>query len=498
MPYIFALDQGTTSSRAILFDHDGRIVAQAQREFTQILPKPGWVEHDPDEIWSTQAGVATEAMERARIDASQVAAVAIANQRETTVVWERSTGRPIMNAIVWQDRRTAGLCDRLRAEGLEDEFRSRTGLVIDAYFSGTKLAWMLEHVDGARRRAEAGELAFGTIDAWLAWRLTGGELHITDPSNACRTLLYNIHEQEWDDRLLEILRIPRSLLPEVRPSSSVYGEITRLPMLRGVPLAGIVGDQQAATMGQVCTTPGLAKNTYGTGCFLLVNTGREPRPSANRLLSTIAWRIGDQTTYALEGSVFVGGAIVQWLRDGLGVIRRSEDIEALAASVPDSDGVVLVPALAGLGAPHWDPYARGAILGLTRGSTAAHIARAAIEGIAFQIADLFSAMEEDAGSPIEELRADGGAAANDLLLQFQADVLRIPVVRPTVIETTALGAAYMAGLATGYWSDIDDLRANWSVDRRFEPGRSDAEVEGLRARWREAVRRCMGWAPPDE
>ena len=496
MPYVVALDQGTTSSRAIVFDREGSVVAKAQSEFRQLFPQPGWVEHDALEIWTTQAEVAIEALVGAGARAEDVVAVGITNQRETTIVWNRETGVPIHNAIVWQDRRTAEACDRLRAAGHAETFRSRTGLVLDAYFSGTKLSWLLDNVRGARRRAERGELAFGTVDTWLSYQLTDGRLHVTDPSNASRTLLYNIHTGEWDDDLVDLLGVPRSMLPEVRSSSEVYDEISTPAALGGIPLAAIVGDQQAATMGQICTTPGLAKITYGTGCFLLLNTGEVPHDSTNRLLTTIAWERDGVTTYALEGSVFVGGAVVQWLRDGLGIIRSAGEVEALAASVPDSGDVYLVPALAGLGAPHWDPYARGAILGLTRGTTAAHIARAALEGIAHSVADLVRAMEADAHTPLTELRVDGGAAANDLLMQFQADVLQVPVVRPTVLETTGLGAAYLAGLATGYWSSVDEIRENWRVERRFEPQMAPARAASLRERWTNAIERAKSWSPP--
>ncbi|MDJ0848518.1 MAG: glycerol kinase GlpK [Myxococcota bacterium] len=494
MSYVLSLDQGTTSSRAIVFDRAGSIVSVAQKEFRQIFPNPGWVEHDPSEIWSTQASVAVEALGRARLRARDIEAVGITNQRETTIVWDRQSGEPIYNAIVWQDRRTAAACDRLRADGLEETFRSKTGLLLDPYFSGTKIAWILENVEGARERAERGELAFGTVDCWLAYNLTSGKLHITDVGNASRTLLYNLREGDWDDELLEILGIPRSMLPEPRASSEVYGEVTTTLVATGVPLAGIAGDQQAATMGQICVEPGMAKNTYGTGCFLLMNTGTEPHASRNRLLTTVAWKRGDSdAVYALEGSVFIGGAIVQWLRDGLRIIRDSEDVEALARKVDDTGGVVLVPALAGLGAPHWDAYARGALVGISRGTTDAHIARAALEGIAYEVADLVVAMEQDAGSKIPELRADGGAAANDLLMQFQADILQIPVVRPTVLETTALGAAYMAGLAVGYWKSVEELAENWQVGRRFEPEMKAAHARRLMERWSKAVERAKAW-----
>jgi len=498
MALLLALDQGTSSSRAILFDEAGQIVAVAQKEFEQIYPRPGWVEHDANEIWSTQAGVAVEVLGRAHVRARDVAAVGITNQRETAVVWDRSTGEPICNAIVWQDRRTAGMCDRLRGDGLENTIQQKTGLVIDAYFSGTKIAWILDNVPNARDRAQRGELAFGTVDSWLAYKLTSGRLHITDVSNASRTMLYNIHERDWDDELLQALRVPRDMLPDVRASSEVYGEISTSLAAAGTPLAGIVGDQQAATMGQMCVRPGLAKNTYGTGCFLLMNTGAVARPSKNRLLTTIAWQQGDDMDYALEGSVFVGGGIVQWLRDGLKLIRSAPQVESLAASVDDSDGVFLVPALAGLGAPHWDPYARGAIVGITRGTTDAHIARAALEGIAFQVADLVSAMEHDAGESLAELRVDGGAAANNLLMQMQADILRVPVIRPTVLETTALGAAYMAGLAVGVWQSLDDIAANWQAERTFEPRMPEGRAAAMREQWTRAVDRAKNWVQAED
>ncbi len=491
MQYVIALDQGTTSSRAIVFDRCGTPVATAQKEFRQIFPQPGWVEHDPEEIWSSQSGVVTEALARAGASATDVAAVGITNQRETTIVWDRASGRPIANAIVWQDRRTAAACERLRAEGTEEAIRAKTGLVVDAYFSGTKIAWLLDHVDGARARAERGELAFGTVDTWLAFRLTDGACHVTDPSNASRTMLYDIHRGDWDDELLEILRVPRAVLPEVKSSSEVYGEATTV--LEGVPLAGIVGDQQAATMGQVCIEPGQAKNTYGTGCFLLLNTGEEAKPSANQLLTTVAWQRDGRTDYALEGSVFVGGAAVQWLRDGLRIISSAPEADRMAESVDDNGGVYFVPALVGLGAPHWDPYARGTLVGITRGTTAEHIARAALEGIAYQVADLVDAMAADSGAPITELRVDGGAAASEFLMQFQADLLRVPVVRPTVLETTALGAAYMAGLAVGFWESVDEIAANWQVDRRFEPKMEETDAKALQGRWKEAVERSKGW-----
>src|SRR5918993_859645 len=449
MRYILALDQGTTSSRAILFDRNGAIVAVAQKEFEQIFPQPGWVEHDPDQIWATQSAVAVEALGRAGAEASDVAAIGITNQRETTIVWDRDTGRPVHNAIVWQDRRTAAFCDRLKSDGHAPMIAERTGLVVDAYFSGSKVAWILDNVPGARARAEKGRLAFGTVDAWLIWKLTGGKVHVTDVSNASRTMLFNISTLSWDDELLRLLGVPRSMLPDVRSSSEVYGHVTAELGLAHLPIAGIAGDQQAALFGQMCVSPGLTKSTYGTGCFLLQNTGTRPVPSTNQLVTTVAWQLNGRTEYALEGSVFIGGAVVQWLRDGLGIIQRSSDVEALAGSVPDAGGVFLVPAFAGLGAPHWDPYARGMMIGITRGTTAAHIARAAVESIAYQVGDLLDAVQGDAGIPLAELRVDGGAATNDLLMQFQADLLGVPVVRPAVTETTALGAAYLAGLAGG-------------------------------------------------
>ncbi len=492
MSLVLALDQGTTSSRAILFDRDGAPRASAQQEFRQIFPKPGWVEHDPTEIWATQSGVLHEALAKAGAGPRDVAAVGITNQRETTVLWERATGRPVHNAIVWQDRRTAPMCDELRAAGLAPLFAQKTGLVLDAYFSGTKLRWLLDHVDGARARAARGELAFGTIDAWLVWNLTGGRVHCTDASNASRTLLYDIRAGDWDDELLRILDVPREVLPAVVPSAGVCGDAT-IGGVR-VPIAGIAGDQQAALFGQACTSPGLAKNTYGTGCFLLLNTGAHAVASRNNLLTTVAWRRPGGLDYALEGSVFIAGAAVQWLRDGLRIIDRAPEVEALAASVPDNGGVYLVPAFAGLGAPHWDAYARGTITGLTRGATRGHIARAALESIAFQSADVLAAMEKDAGITLSELRVDGGAAANDLLLQFQADILGVPVVRPQVLETTALGAAYLAGLAVGYWQSDADVAANWRVDRRFEPAMPAARAAELRAAWDRAVGRSKGWA----
>lgn len=492
MKYVLALDQGTTSSRAIVFDQDGAIRSLAQKEFRQIFPQPGWVEHDAEEIWSTQLGVAVEALAQAGLKNSDIAAIGITNQRETTVVWDRATGKPICNAIVWQDRRTADRCRALKAAGHESLFRERTGLVLDPYFSGTKLAWVLDNVPGARQRADKGELAFGTIDSWLIWKLTGGATHVTDPSNASRTLLFNIQTGAWDDELLKILNVPRSLLPTVKSSSEIYGRATG--PLESLPVAGIAGDQQAALFGQLCTEPGLAKNTYGTGCFMLMNTGTRLVTSKNQLLTTVAWRFGNRAEYALEGSVFIAGAVVQWLRDSLGIIKNSADVEALARTVPDSGGVYFVPAFVGLGAPHWDPYARGSIVGLTRGSTSAHIARAALESIAFQTAEVMQAMEADSGIRLKELRVDGGASRNDLLMQFQADVLGIPVIRPAVSETTAWGAACLAGLAAGVWRDPSELAKCWQAEKKFTPQNSAREQARL-GEWRRAVERAKAWVP---
>ena len=496
MSFVLAFDQGTTSSRTILFDEAGAIIATGQKEFRQIFPQAGWVEHDPMEIWATQIGTVGEAMAKVNAKASDIAAIGITNQRETTLLWDRATGKPIHNAIVWQDRRTAGMCDKLKADGAEETIRTKTGLVIDAYFSGTKIAWLLDNVPGARARAEAGELAFGTVDSWLVWNLTGGAAHLTDVTNAARTMLMDIHTCQWDDELLGILRVPRAILPEIRSSSEVYAETSGASLGRSIPIAGIAGDQQAALFGQMCVRPGLAKNTYGTGCFLLLNTGENAVESANRLLTTVAWQVGSRTEYALEGGVFIGGAVVQWLRDGLGIIKRSSDVEALASSVADNGGVYLVPAFAGLGAPHWDQYARGTMVGLTRGSTAGHIARAALESIALQSADLLSAMQQDSSAKLAEMRVDGGATSNNLLMQIQADLLGIPVVRPKVTETTALGAAYLAGLAVGYWKDIDAIAGQWAVDRRFEPTMSRDQAESIRARWSQAVERAKDWERP--
>jgi glycerol kinase len=493
MAFILALDQGTTSSRAIIFDHEAGIRALAQAEFPQIYPQAGWVEHDPEAIWSSQLDVVRKALSQARLSAGDIAAIGITNQRETTLVWDRATGRPIHNAIVWQDRRTSGFCEQLRRAGHADLIQSRTGLVIDAYFSASKLRWLLDNVEGARTRAQRGELAFGTIDTWLLWKLTGGTLHLTDATNASRTMLYNIRTGDWDADLLRLFDVPREMLPQVRPSSEPY--CTTVPDLLGkaLPIAGIAGDQQAAMFGQNCFARGMAKNTYGTGCFMLMNIGLEPVPSRHQLLTTVAWKTARETSFALEGSVFIGGAVVQWLRDGLGIIKSSADVERLAASVPDCGGVYLVPAFAGLGAPHWDQYARGTITGLTRGTTSAHVARAALEGIAFQVADVLDVMREDSGIPLNELRVDGGASCNNLLMQFQADMLRVPVVRPKIVETTALGAAYLAGLATGFWKTSEEVRKAWQVDRVFEPSISADEALHRRARWTEALQRAREW-----
>lgn len=492
--FILALDQGTTSSRAILFDHQGRPRSSAQREFSQHYPRPGWVEHDPEEIWTSQSSVATEALARAGVVASDVAAIGITNQRETVVVWERNSGRAIHPAIVWQDRRTAQRIDALKERGLEELVQRRTGLVLDAYFSASKLAWILDNVEGARDRARSGELLFGTVDSWLAYRLTGGERHITDVSNACRTMLFDIDQLEWNDELLAIFDIPREMLPDVRSSSEVYGEAVLEKGGKALPLAGIAGDQQAATFGQACFHAGQGKNTYGTGCFMVMNTGEQRIESENRLLGTVAWNQGGAVTYALEGSIFIAGAVVQWLRDGLGVIDSSAEVEELARTVSDNGGVYLVPAFSGLGAPHWDQYARGAILGLTRGSTKAHLARAALESIAFQVTDVITAMENDFESKLSELRVDGGAVHNDLLMQFQADLLGVPVIRPEVVETTALGAAYLAGLAVGFWSGREEIAGQWREGARFEPNLAAAERDLLREDWTRALERSRHWA----
>lgn len=492
MKYVLALDQGTTSSRALLFDQQGTVRAVAQQEFDQIFPQPGWVEHNPAQIATSQISVALLALSKAGLHRSDIAAIAIANQRETTVVWNRETGQPIHNAIVWQDRRTADFCQRLRSDGHGPMIQQRTGLLIDSYFSASKISWILDNVASARDLAEAGNLAFGTVDSWLVWKLTHGRVHVTDVSNASRTMLYNIHTGAWDRELLELFRIPTSMLPDVRSCSEIYGETAGVQDLEELPIAGIAGDQQAALFGQQCVTSGMTKNTYGTGCFMLQNTGGRAVPSSNELVTTVAWKIADSTEYALEGSVFVGGAVVQWLRDGLGLIRKSEDVEALAKSVPDNGGVYFVPAFVGLGAPHWDSYARGALFGLTRGTTAGHIARAAVESIAYQVADLLDAMRADSGDAVQELRVDGGAAANDSLMQFQADILGVPVVRPAVTETTALGAAYLAGLAVGFWTR-DSLQSKLGTSRRFEPKMKTSEARTLRDRWNEAVSRSKQW-----
>jgi len=494
MSFILALDQGTTSSRAIVFDHAGAIKAAAQKEFRQIFPQPGWVEHDPNEIWETQVGVAAEAITRAGISARDVAAIGITNQRETTVVWDRRTGKPVYNAIVWQDRRTAAACEELKRQGREALFSAKTGLVLDAYFAGTKLAWILDNVAGARAQAQAGQLAFGTIDSWLIWKLSGGAVHVTDASNASRTLLFDIHRGNWDDELLGLLAIPRTVLPLVVPSSAVVAETSGELFATRIPIAGIGGDQQSALFGQRCVMPGMVKNTYGTGCFMLMHTGTRPVHSRNKLLTTTAWRIGGHDEYALEGSVFIAGAVVQWLRDGLGLIKASADVGPLAASVADNGGVYFVPAFAGLGSPHWDPYARGTIIGLTRGTGAAHIARAALESIAYQTADVLHAMEADSGIRLSELRVDGGATQNDLLMQFQADVLGVRVVRPKVYETTALGAAYLAGLGVGYWKDAAEINAQWQTERVFEPDMPRAHAEQLMQKWGNALARAKNWA----
>nr|WP_320120088.1 glycerol kinase GlpK [uncultured Marinifilum sp.] len=491
--FILAFDQGTTSSRAIVFNKKGEIVSSAQKEFTQIFPQPGWVEHDANEIWSTQAGVAAEAIMKAGVNGKSIASIGITNQRETTVVWDRETSEPICNAIVWQDRRTSKYCDELKAQGHADMIQDKTGLIIDSYFSGTKVKWILDNVEGAREKAEAGKLAFGTIDSWLIWKLTQGEVHVTDVTNASRTLLYNIKDLKWDKEMLELLTIPESMLPEVKSSSEVYGHTVTTLFAHEVPIAGIAGDQQAATFGQMCIEPGSVKNTYGTGCFMLCNTGNKPVKSNNNLLTTIGWQINGETTYCLEGSIFMGGAIVQWLRDGLGIIKSSPEVEGLAASVEDNGGVFMVPALTGLGAPHWDQYARGTIIGLTRGSTSAHIARAALEGIAFQVRDVLKAMEADAGIEIRELRVDGGAAINNLLMQFQSDVLDAPVYRPKTLETTALGAAYLAGLAVGYWDNVDEIKSQWAMDRKFEPEMAKDVSDKLIRGWNKALGRSKDW-----
>lgn len=489
--YILALDQGTTSSRAIVFDHDGKICSVAQKEFTQYFPKPGWVEHNPNEIWSSQASVIAESISAIDINGLDIAGIGITNQRETTIVWDVDTEEPIYNAIVWQDRRTADYCDKLKAEGLIDTIREKTGLIIDAYFSGTKIKWILDNVPGARQRAEQGKLRFGNVDSWLVWRLTRGEVHVTDVTNASRTMLFNINTLKWDADLLKLLDIPVSMLPEVKSSSEVYGHTKTTIFAHEVPISGIAGDQQAALFGQMCIEPGAIKNTYGTGCFVMLNTGEKPVKSENNLLTTIAWKIGDKINYALEGSIYVGGSVVQWLRDGLCCIKSSSEIEELAASVPDSGGVFFVPALTGLAAPYWDQHARGTIIGITRGTTTAHIARAALDGIAFQTYDIARAMAKDMGAPLTELKVDGGASRNNLLMQYQANLLGIKVVRPKITETTALGAAYLAGLAVGFWKDLDEIKQQWQVERTFDPVPDNEDIAAAKQGWADAIRRTL-------
>ena len=495
--FILALDQGTTSSRAILFDRNGLPVASAQKEFTQYYPKPGWVEHDPEEIWSTQAGVALEAITKAGLESSDIAAIGITNQRETTVLWNRKTGKPVYNAIVWQDRRTADYCDKLKSEGKSSEILKKTGLIIDAYFSATKIRWILDNVRDARKLAEDGQLAFGTIDSWLVWNLSKGKLHITDVSNASRTMLFNIHTLKWDEELLKLFNIPSAILPEVKSSSEIYGK-TEGHFSTSIPVAGIAGDQQAALFGQMCTEPGMVKNTYGTGCFMMMNIGNKPIESKSKLLTTIAWRIGNETQYALEGSIFIAGAVVQWLRDGLGIIKNSSDVEKLASKVKDTEGVYFVPAFAGLGAPYWNQHARGTLVGITRGSTSAHIARAALDSIAYQTLEVLLAMQKDSGIDISELRVDGGATVNNNLMQFQADLLQSKVVRPKITETTALGAAYLAGLAVNYWSNINEIRQQWQIDRTFSPQIKENETLSLIKGWHRAVNAAKAWADDSE
>ncbi len=489
--YILSLDQGTSSSRAIVFDHSGSIRAIAQKEFPQIFPKSGWVEHDPHQIWASQAAVIAEAISSIDINGKNIEAIGITNQRETTIVWDRDTDEPVYNAIVWQDRRTSDYCEKLVAEGMAEKIREKTGLIPDAYFSATKIKWILDNVEGARKRAEEGKLLFGTVDSWLVWRLTRGEVHVTDVSNASRTMLFNINTLEWDQELLDYFNIPRSMMPEVKSSSEVYGHTTTTIFAHSVPIAGIAGDQQAALFGQMCIEPGSVKNTYGTGCFLLMNSGTKPILSENHLLTTIAWKIGDTVNYALEGSIFVGGSVVQWLRDNLHCIRSSSEVEGLATSVPDTDGVYFVPALTGIGAPYWDPEARGLICGISRGTTVAHIARAALEGIAYQTYDIVKAMERDSGLPICNLKVDGGASRNNLLMQFQSNILSTDVLRPKITETTALGAAYLAGLAVGYWKDIESIKRQWQLDAEFKPDADREEVDKKLAGWHEAIRRTL-------
>ena len=489
--FILALDQGTSSSRSIVFNHEGKTISVSQREFKQHFPRPGWVEHDPMEIWTSEEGVMLDAVTQAGATASDIEAIGISNQRETTIVWDAFSGLPVYNAIVWQDRRTSQYCDSLKAqEGLIEKIREKTGLIIDAYFSGTKIRWILENVPGAREKAERGELRFGTVDSWLVWNLSGGKVHVTDVTNASRTMLYNIREMKWDEELLALLGVPVSMMPEVRSCSEIYGTVSDGP-LAGVRIAGIAGDQQAALFGQMCTEAGSVKNTYGTGCFLLMNTGEKPIISENRLLTTIAYKIGNKVAYALEGSIFVAGSVVQWLRDGLGIIKSSSEIEALAKQVPDNGGVYFVPALTGLAAPYWDQYAKGTIVGITRGTSAAHIARAALEGIAFQTMDIVRAMEKDAGVPLGELKVDGGASLNNLLMQFQSDILGTKVVRPVVTETTAMGAAYLAGLAVGFWESIDEAKKQWQSERIFSPSATEEKVNALKLGWADAIKRTL-------
>jgi len=491
--YILALDQGTTSSRAIIFDHDGLPVSSAQKEFRQHFPKPGWVEHDPAEIWSSQLEVAKKAITAAKLRSSDIASIGITNQRETTIVWNRKTGKPVHRAIVWQDRRTADFCDKLKEQGYTATIRKKTGLIIDAYFSATKIRWILDNVKGAKDLAKKGQLAFGTVDSWLVWNLTGGKLHVTDVSNASRTMLFNINTLKWDKDLLKILDIPASILPEVRSSSEIYGKTISV-FSTPIPVAGIAGDQQAALFGQMCIDPGMVKNTYGTGCFMMMNIGSKPIESKSKLLTTVGWKIGNRTTYALEGSIFIAGAVVQWLRDSLGIIKKSSDVEKLAASVKDSEGVYFVPAFAGLGAPYWNQHARGTITGLTRGSTAAHIARAALDSICYQTLEVLLAMKKDSKIDIRELRVDGGATVNNGLMQFQSDLLQVKVVRPEITETTALGAAYLAGLAVGYWADLQEIRKQWKVDRAFSPNINVKETVSLIKGWKRAIRAVEVWA----
>ena len=491
--FILALDQGTTSSRAIIYNHKGEIVATSQKDFEQIFPQPGWVEHDPHEIWYTQSSVAAESVAKSNLDGTNIAAIGISNQRETTIIWNRETGEPIYNAIVWQDRRTSKYCDSLKELGYTEKILQKTGLVIDSYFCATKIKWILDHVEGARQQAEEGKLCFGTVDSWLVWKFTKGKMHITDVSSASRTLIYNINTLDWDDELLELFEIPKSMLPEVKESSEIYGETATTLFSTKIPIAGIAGDQQAALFGQMCVETGMAKNTYGTGCFLLMNIGDKPVFSTNNLLTTVAWKINGKTTYALEGSVFVGGAVIQWLRDGLQIISTSAESEQLSASVEDNGGIYFVPALTGLGAPFWDQYARGAIFGITRGTTKAHIAKAAIQGIGFQVNDLIKSMESDVKREITELRVDGGASANNVLMQFQSDLINNKVIRPKVLETTSLGAAYLAGLAVGYWKDIEEIKVQWKEDRSFTPEMDDTKKENLLKFWNKAVKRTQNW-----